>query len=197
MITKSDIKEANKLLLIHNDDDKRLLLGMQWEGRVYIYRIAGNFRGVQFLWFSWISGYPRKLEPRSKYDCTVYNWHDPMRPRKLWRLGIRENWTPRKYPAIWYTALCLQMLFRGITYIFLTTSNPYKCPEFHQQILREENRLDVEHLDTLVSLYFRSSLAPSTQRSHESGTFNSVWTLASPLFLSQKITYVILSHTCI
>ena len=47
------------------------------------YHIAGNFRGIQFSWFSRISGYPRKLDPRNKYDCTVYNGHDGTRPRKL------------------------------------------------------------------------------------------------------------------
>ena len=52
-----------------------------------LYRIAGYFRGVQFLWFSRISGYPQKLDPRNKYDCIVYNGHDGARPRKL----NREN----------------------------------------------------------------------------------------------------------
>jgi hypothetical protein len=37
-----------------------------------VYRIAGNFHGVQFSWFLQISDYPRKLESRNKYDCTVY-----------------------------------------------------------------------------------------------------------------------------
>jgi hypothetical protein len=63
--------------------------------------IAGNFRGAQFSWFSQISGYPW-----NKYDCTVYNGNDRMRPRKLnqkfWRLAIRENWTPWEFPVIRY-----------------------------------------------------------------------------------------------
>jgi hypothetical protein len=73
-------------------------------GRVWYvhYRIAGNFHGVQF------SRFPRKLDPRNKYDCTVYNGHDRQHPRKLNReifedcMAIRENWTPRKFPAIRY-----------------------------------------------------------------------------------------------
>jgi hypothetical protein len=48
-----------------------------------IYRIAGNFRGVQFSLFSRMSGYPRKLDPCNKHDCTVYNGHIRMNPRKV------------------------------------------------------------------------------------------------------------------
>jgi hypothetical protein len=40
---------------------------------------SGKFRGVQFSWFSRISGYPRKLDPQNKYDCTVHSGHDHTR----------------------------------------------------------------------------------------------------------------------
>ncbi len=36
-----------------------------------IFTVAGNFRGVQFSRFSRISGYPRNLDPRNKYDCVL------------------------------------------------------------------------------------------------------------------------------
>ena len=60
---------------------------LQYRVTSILYRIVGNFRGVQFSRFSQISGYPRKLDLRNKYDCTVYNGHDGARPRKL----NREN----------------------------------------------------------------------------------------------------------
>jgi hypothetical protein len=60
------------------------------DSHLFSYCIVGNFRGVQFSRFSQISGYPRKLDPRNKYDCTVYNGHDCTRPRKL-KLGPHEN----------------------------------------------------------------------------------------------------------
>jgi hypothetical protein len=34
-----------------------------------------------------MSGYPRKLDPRNKFDCTVYYGHARTHPRKL----NREN----------------------------------------------------------------------------------------------------------
>jgi hypothetical protein len=62
----------------HRNGSLGILYSKWW---VYVnYRIAGNFCGVQFLWFSWISSYPRKLDPWNKYDCTVY---DRSHPRKL------------------------------------------------------------------------------------------------------------------
>jgi hypothetical protein len=51
------------------------------------YRIAGNFRGIQFLR---ISSYPR-----NKYNCTVYNGHDRPHPRKLNRENF-EDWPSAK-----------------------------------------------------------------------------------------------------
>ena len=47
---------------------ERLWLPCQNEGRNLnlIYRIAGNFRGIQFLRFSRLTGKPRKLNPRNK-----------------------------------------------------------------------------------------------------------------------------------
>jgi hypothetical protein len=51
------------------------------------YRIAGNFRGVQFSCFSRISGYLRKIDSQNKNNRTVYNGHDRTRP---WKLN-REN----------------------------------------------------------------------------------------------------------
>jgi hypothetical protein len=59
------------------------------------YCIAGNFRGVQFSWFLRISGYPRKLDPRNRYDCTVYNGHNRMHPRKLNHENF-EDWPSAK-----------------------------------------------------------------------------------------------------
>jgi hypothetical protein len=61
------------------------------EALKFINHIAENFHGVQFSRFSRISGYPRKLDPRNKYDCTVYNGHDRTRPQKLNRKNF-EDW---------------------------------------------------------------------------------------------------------
>ncbi len=58
-------------------------------------RIAGNFRGIQFSRFSRISGYQRKLDPRNKYNCTVYSRHDRTRPRNLNRENF-EDWSSAK-----------------------------------------------------------------------------------------------------
>ena len=60
-----------------------------------MYRIAGNFREVQFSRFSQISDYPRKLDPRNKHDCTVYNEHECAHPRKLNRENF-EDWPSAK-----------------------------------------------------------------------------------------------------
>ncbi len=65
---------------------------------------SGKFSWGPIFGDKWLS---TKLDPRDKYDCTVYKGHDRMRPwklkpRKLWRLVIRENWTPRKFPTIRY-----------------------------------------------------------------------------------------------
>ncbi len=38
-----------------------------------------------------------KLDLQNKYDCTVYNGHDHMRPRKL-NLAVHENWTHENFP---------------------------------------------------------------------------------------------------
>jgi hypothetical protein len=56
------------------------------------YRIAGNFRGVQF---SRISGYPQKLDPLNMHDCKVYNGHDRARLRNLNRENF-EDWPSAK-----------------------------------------------------------------------------------------------------
>ena len=37
-----------------------------WLARDSTYRIAGNFRGIQFLWFTWLSGDPWKLNSWNK-----------------------------------------------------------------------------------------------------------------------------------
>jgi hypothetical protein len=60
-----------------------------------IVRYSGNFRGVQFSRFSQICGYPRKLDLRNKYNCTVYNGQDCMHPRKLNRESF-EDWPSAK-----------------------------------------------------------------------------------------------------
>ena len=70
------------------------------------YRIAGNFRGIQFSRFSRLTGKPRKLNPRNKSlnahslysDCPS----SKIRLRNLSIQPFRENWIPRKFPAIRY-----------------------------------------------------------------------------------------------
>ncbi len=61
---------------------------------IWIYRIAGNFRGAKHSWFSWLNTGPRIFYPRMK------------RPYPLPAVqAATTNWQyfdPRKLPAIWY-----------------------------------------------------------------------------------------------
>ena len=46
--------------------------------------IAGNFRGVQFLWFSWMIRLSAKIKPvKIKLDCTVHNGREWVCLQKL------------------------------------------------------------------------------------------------------------------
>jgi hypothetical protein len=66
----------------------------------------------KFSWGPIFSGYAQKLDPRNKYDCTVYNGHDRTRPQKLnfedrasAKIGHHENfplygiWKPLRDPS--------------------------------------------------------------------------------------------------
>jgi hypothetical protein len=55
---------------------------------------VGKFHGFQFLWFSWISYYLRKLDPRNKYKCIK---DMSVRVRKKF-----EDWPSAKFHAILY-----------------------------------------------------------------------------------------------
>ena len=76
------------------------------------YRIAGNFRGIQFSRFSRLTGKPRKLNPRNKSLNAHFRYSD--RPsskigsRNLCIQPFRENWIPRKFPAIRYVQTSLK-----------------------------------------------------------------------------------------
>ena len=70
------------------------------------YRIAGNFRGIQFSRFSRLTGKPRKLNPRNKSLNAHSRYSErpstKITSRNLCILSVRENWIPRKFPAIRY-----------------------------------------------------------------------------------------------
>ena len=67
-----------------------------------VYRIAGNFRGVQF---SQLISEPWKLDPRNKqyyiYVLAQLHVSTKFEVRNVWRSLIHINWTPRIFPAIW------------------------------------------------------------------------------------------------
>ena len=81
------------------------------------YRITGNFQGIQFSRLSRLTGKPRKLNPRNKRltrTCACawdgrLTWGAVLKRLsakiRSWNLCIqpfRENWIPRKLPAIRY-----------------------------------------------------------------------------------------------
>ena len=70
------------------------------------YRIAGNFRGIQFSRFSRLTGKPRKLNPRNKSLNAHSRYSErpstKITSRNLCILSVRENWFTRKFPAIRY-----------------------------------------------------------------------------------------------
>jgi hypothetical protein len=68
-----------------------------------------------------MSGYLRKLDPRNKYDCTVYTGHDCMRPQKLNCENIEDCLSvkigPQKISL--YTVLSILLYIAPTSYIDL------------------------------------------------------------------------------
>ena len=81
----------------------------------HIYRIAGNFRGIQFSQFSRLTGKPRKLNPRNKILNAHSRYSDrpssKIRSRNLCIQPLLENWIPRKFSTIWYNIYDLPLTF--------------------------------------------------------------------------------------
>jgi hypothetical protein len=73
---------------------------------------SGKFSWGPISRFSRVRGYQRKLDPRNKYDCTLYNGNDSTHPRIL----NREKYT-REISTI------VQCIIRDYTLSFRWTGN--------------------------------------------------------------------------
>ena len=98
------------------------------------YRIAGNFRGVKYSWFSWLEVWPRIFYPRMKRPClplpAVQAATTKILPTKsLNNLLLNHKYfVSRKLPAIRYINFFILILFerkhnmaRGISTAQLVT----------------------------------------------------------------------------
>ena len=74
------------------------------------YRIAGNFRGVQFCGWLIVTFLQVQFRGRTHSHplCTVKqsSFHGFNFRSKTIIHENHENWTPRKFPTIWYITVC-------------------------------------------------------------------------------------------
>ena len=81
-------------------------------------RVAGNFRGAKYSWFSWLNTGPQIFYPRMKRPClplpAVQAATTNIKTTKWLILLNHEYFDPRKLPAIRYQAPPLTSVFVGI-----------------------------------------------------------------------------------